>query len=226
MLKVLLFAFCLLLLQIIERFKDVVGGRSCGLSFFYFFFFNLCLLYLPFSTWVMVAFGFWSTSSFISTPAVLLLLLLFFLHHSFSNLAIKDINMCRSQHKPGSCQPFEPSSALSSVAPIWHGMGFDQRQLYLQGHLCSRDSHFTGVMVSWWLSERRARERKVKYSGRGDDWQLSAWVSGPEAKFALKHLYVTGLVWLKVPWSLHHEWLCLFPSSFTSIQLWPTTEWL
>lgn len=39
--------FCLLLLQIIDRFKDVVGGGSCGLLFLF------CLLYLPFSTCVM-----------------------------------------------------------------------------------------------------------------------------------------------------------------------------
>lgn len=181
MLKVLLFAFCLLLLQIIERFKDMVGGRSCGLSFFFCFFFPCAFStsLSPLESWLHLASG--AHRVFISTPAVLLF---FFLHHS-----LKHINMCRSQHKPGSCQPFELSSAPSPVAPIWHRMGFDQRQLYLQGHLCSRDSHFAGAMVSWWPSERASEGRKVKYSGRGDDWQLFAWVSSPEAKFALKHLY-------------------------------------
>lgn len=48
--------FCLLLLQIIERFKDVVGGGSCRLSVFF------CLLYFLFA---MVVFGFGSASSFI-----------------------------------------------------------------------------------------------------------------------------------------------------------------
>lgn len=213
MLKVLLFAFCLLLLQIIERFKDMVGGRSCGLSFFFFpCAFSTSLS--PLESWLHLASG---------AHRVLFQLLLcyffffFFLHHSFSNRAIKHINMCRSQHKPGSCQPFELSSALSTVAPVWHRMGFDQRQLYLQGHLCSRDSRFTGVMVSWWPSEQASEGRKVKYSGRGDDWQLLAWVSSPQAKFALKHLYGGELLWLKVPWSLYHTWLWVSPSSFRSI---------
>lgn len=99
--------FCRLRLQIIERFKDVVGGGSCRLSFFFFFVWLLYLLHLWHGcVWLFGA-------RLLSSP----LPVHYFVHFSFSNQAIKTANACQSKHKPRSCQQLA-LSILAFVAPI------------------------------------------------------------------------------------------------------------
>lgn len=167
MLNVLLFVFfLLLLLQIIERFKDVVGVGSCGLSFL---FTTSSSSPSPLVSWLCLAFGAHLVSS--------LLLVCYFVYNFISNQAIKTINMCQSKHKLCSCQQYP--GIRGTNLQLWDRLSFEPWQLNLQRRLCNIACHIIAVIVSWW-PRQWVKQREI--TGRKKLPFDSFW--SPRAHFA------------------------------------------
>lgn len=104
MLKVLLFMFLLLPLQITVRFKELVGGRSWRLSF------SLCLLLPPLRhschacVWLLVHAKPVLSPLLACFALSLSLSFFYFVCCSYRNQAIIDANVCQFKHMALSCQ--------------------------------------------------------------------------------------------------------------------------